>query len=510
MTVLYHKLKEVAISVVPIMILVFILHFTFAPLAGTMLLRFVVGSVFIILGLAILFIGVDIGFMPFGSHMGASFVKSNKMLYIIFVGFVLGFIINYAEPDLHVLAIQVADALKNPQLKDVIRLVVACGTGITLMLGIVRIVKNLPMNITMLCIYGVAFILMIFAVPEMQAIAFDASGAATGIITVPLVLALSAGIASRKKDSLSAEQDSFGMVGMMASGAILGVLVLNLFTQSGAEIMSETADAAKSGTGFYYEAVRPFIDAAVGYGQGSSRIPGAFEKTFWGMLPVVVLLLIFQVISFRLKKNAFLRILIGFLYSFVGIVLFFIGVNAGFMEVGKEIGAALAKHGNELLVALGFLLGMLSVLTEPAVHVLTNQVEDITNGYVKRKVVLVTLSIGVAVAVGLSMLRIVVPGIMLWHYLVPGFAVIMGLTFFVPKIFVGMAFDSGSVTSGPMTATFVLSFARGAAEATHPGLSSQAIAAEAFGLIAMVAMTPLIAIQILGLIFKIKTKTKVT
>ena len=506
MNVLWSKLKEVLSSVFPIIVLVLILHFTLTPIPGVLLARFLIGAVAMILGLSILLIGVDLGFLPFGSHMGSSFIKSNKMMYIIVVGFLLGFLINFAEPDLHVLAIQVADALNNIELKDIIRIVVAIGTGILLLLGIIRIVKGFSLRIMFIIIYGVSLIVALTADPKMFAIGFDASGAATGVITVPLVLALSLGVSSMKRETLSAEEDSFGLVGIMASGAIIGVLVLNLFI--GGDIAGSppdlgviSPDAELTPVG---EVIRSFRYAVLGDG----ITPGAIEKTFIGMLPIIIMLIVFQIFKFHLRKAQFIRIIVGFVYTFVGIVLFFIGVNAGFLDVGKHVGSALSEYDNKLiLVGFGFLLGMVAILTEPAVHVLTHQIEDVTSGYVKRKTVLVALAIGVATAVGLAMLRVVVPGIMLWHILVPGFVLALSLTFFVPKVFVGIAFDSGGVASGPMAATFVLAFARGAAEAVAPDPTDlAAITAESFGVIALIAMTPLIALQLLGLIYKIKSK----
>ena len=506
MNVLWGKFKEVLSSVLPIIAFVLIVHFALAPISGVLLARFLIGAVAMILGLSILLIGVDLGFLPFGSHMGSSLIKSNKMIYIIVVGFVLGFLINFAEPDLHVLAIQIADALNNIALKDVIRVVVAIGTGVLLLLGIVRIVKNFPLKIMFLIIYGIAFLMALTAEPKMLAIGFDSSGAATGVITVPLVLALSLGVSSMQRESLTAEEDSFGLVGIMASGAIIGVFFLNLFISG--DIAGSPPDSSVTGTDAILpplEAVfRPFKHAVIGDGE----MPGAIEKTFVGMLPIILMLFFFQKFKFHLRKAQFIRILVGFLYSFIGIVLFFIGVNAGFLDVGKHVGYSLSAYDNKaILVGFGFLLGMVAILTEPAVHVLTHQIEDVTSGYVKRKTVLAALAIGVAAAVGMSMLRIVIPGIMLWHILAPGFAIALTLTFFVPRVFVGIAFDSGGVASGPMAATFVLSFARGAAEAMAPDPNDlAAVTAESFGIIAMIAMTPLITLQLLGLIYKIKTK----
>ncbi|MCL2539393.1 MAG: DUF1538 domain-containing protein [Oscillospiraceae bacterium] len=487
MYVLLKKIKEVLYAVAPIIILVLILSFTLVPIPGVLLLQFIIGALAIILGLSILLFGIEIGIQPFGNHMGMSFLKSNKLWYVIFVGFLLGFFINVAEPDLEVLAAEVSGVMGGFIPMLVILVAVSIGTGIMLAIGVLRIVKNLPLNVTLIVTYGLIAVLAVFSSSDMLAIGFDASGATTGALTVPIVLALSVGVAAMKRDSKSAEEDSFGLVGVMSTGAILGVLVLNLFVKTDSVVPNMPERSIAPGV------FGPFLEA----------LPTIILQSFVALFPVVVMFVIFQKISFRLSRRAFGRMALGFLYTYLGLAIFLVGVNGGFMNVGNIIGHGLAAHENKaILVGLGFLLGMLVILTEPAVYILTHQIEDVTSGYIKRKTVLVTLSIGVAFAVGLSMLRIAVPGIQLWHYILPGFVLSLIMTFFVPKIFVGIAFDSGGVASGPMTATFVLALAQGASDA----LEHSNILSDSFGVVSMVAMTPLIALQVLGLIYKFKSK----
>ena len=490
MNVLLTKLREVASVVLPIVILVIILSFTLVPVGGILLFQFILGAVAIILGLSILLFGIEIGILPFGNHMGASFLKSNNMFYVIIIGFLLGFFINIAEPDLQVLASQVASVMGGYIPVAVILIAVSIGTGAMLSLGIARIVKNIPLHFVFIITYGIILIFALFSSSDMLAIGFDASGATTGALTVPLVLALSVGVAAMKKDSKSSEDDSFGLVGVMSTGAILGVLILNLFVKT--DNITGVLEAHHVDTD---SLMGPFF----------AIIPKIALESFIALLPLVLILIIFQKVSFHLNAKALRKILLGFLYTYIGLIIFLVGVNAGFMNVGNIIGHGLASFESKaILIGAGFLLGMLVILTEPAVYILTHQIEDVTSGYIKRKTVLVTLSIGVAFAVGLAMLRIVVPGIQLWHYLLPGFIISLTLMFFVPKIFVGIAFDSGGVASGPMTATFVLAFAQGASDA----IEHSNILIDSFGVISMVAMTPLIALQVLGLIYKLKSRKK--
>ena len=488
MNVLLDKLKEVVFAVSPIVVIVLILNFTLVHLPGIFLLRFILGAIFIILGLAVLLFGIEIGILPFGNHMGASFLKRNRLWYIIIIGFVLGFFVNIAEPDLQVLAAQVSSVTGGHVSMVAILAAVSTGTGIMLALGITRIVKVFSLNKFFIIVYGIIAVLAVFSSSDMMAIGFDASGATTGALTVPLVLALSVGVSSSKKNSRSSEEDSFGLVGIMSTGAILGVLILNLFVKT-----DNIAGTLKTHDFAENSLFGPFI----------SEIPKIMIESFVALMPMVLILVLFQKIMFKVHPKAFFKMLLGFLYTYIGLIIFLTGVNAGFMNVGNLIGHSLAAYDNKaIIVGIGFLIGMLVILTEPAVYILTRQIESVTSGYIKRKTVLATLSIGVALAVGLSMLRIVVPEIQLWHYILPGYIIALTLTFFVPKIFVGIAFDSGGVASGPMTATFILAFAQGASDT----IEHSNILTDSFGVIAMVAMTPLIALQVLGLIYKIKSK----
>lgn len=488
MHILGEKLKEVLTAVTPVVVIVLLLNFTLSPIGGVMLIQFLIGAVAVILGLSLLLFGIEMGVQPFGNNMGRSLLKSNKLWYVVLIGLVMGFFVNIAEPDLHVLASQVASVTGGFISSALILIVVSLGAGIMLALGVARIVKSVPLNLVFAVIYGIITLLAVFSSADMLAISFDASGATTGALTVPLVLAIAIGVAAMKKNSIASEEDSFGLVGVMSAGAILGVLTLNLFVRTDSLNGSVDIDFAGSAS-----LMTPFIN----------KIPEVAMESLIALLPMILLLFLFQKISFHASRRAFARMLVGFAYTYLGLVIFLVGVSGGFMRAGNIIGYALASYENKaVLVVSGFLLGMCVILTEPAVYILTAQIEDVTSGYVKRRTVLITLSIGVAFAVGLSMLRIAVPGIVLWHYLLPGYIISVAMMFFVPKMFIGIAFDSGGVASGPMTATFVLAFAQGASSAVeHADLLT-----DSFGVIAMVAMTPLIALQVLGLIFKLKSK----
>jgi len=305
-------------------------------------------------------------------------------------------------------------------------------------------------------------------------------------MTVPFILALGIGVSSLKAGKES-EEDSFGLVAIASAGAILAVIIMSILSKTD-KITGSLEQSTINST----SVIEPFIQ----------KTPTIMYEVTLALLPLLVLFLIFNITSFKLSKRKFSKILKGLVYTFIGLVLFLVGVNAGFMEVGSIVGYSVASLDNKwIVIIIGFILGLVVILAEPAVYVLTDQIETVTSGYIRRKVVIMALSIGVAFAVALSMIRVIVPQIQLWHYLLPGYIISIIMTFHVPKLFVGIAFDSGGVASGPMTATFILAFTQGAAEA----IEGANVLVDGFGVIAMVALTPLIALQILGLIFKRKS-----
>lgn len=490
MSLLYEKFKEVLYSVLPIVALVLLLHFTLTPLAASLLTRFLIGSAFVIFGLTIFLAGVDNGITPIGNSMGSTIARSNKLWFVAIAGLILGFAIAVAEPDLHILAVQV-DAVTSGIISRVsIVVVVSLGIAILLAIGLVRILFSFPLYKMLAITYVVILILALFTSPEFLAIAFDASGATTGALTVPFMLALAMGTSRMKKDSKSAEKDSFGLVGIASSGAILGVLVMGVISP-----VKELTGILPNNGSDTESVFLPFLQ----------KIPQISFEVLAAMTPIIIIYFISRHFQTKTSGRLHRKTLFGLLFTFIGLVIFLVGVNAGFMEVGATVGYKLAMLESKFFIILvAFVVGTVTVLAEPAVNVLTHQIEDVTSGYVKRKAVSMSLSLGVGLAVALSIVRILTPGLQLWHYLLPGYIIAIAMMFFVPKLFVGIAFDSGGVASGPMTATFILAYAQGAAEA----IEGASVMIDGFGVIAMVAMTPLIALQTLGLIFKVKSRKR--
>ena len=488
MTILTDKLKEVLMSVLPVTMIVLILHFTLTPFSTPMLIRFLIGIVLIIAGLTFFLIGVDIGVTPIGSYMGRVLAKSNRIWILAITGLILGFFISIAEPALHVLADQVD--LVTDGLIDKLSLVatVSIGIGLLLILGLLRIVYNIPLYKILTVLYILIFILVYFASDAFTAIAFDASGATTGAFAVPFIFALSIGISTLKKDSKASEKDSFGLIAIVSAGAIITVLIMSLLFDVGE--LSGSLDLADNQN---EQILAPFL----------KRLPHLSFESLMSLLPLVILFIAFHFFDGSLPGRQIIRVIKGLGYALIGLILFLLGVNAGLMQIGSFVGYQVAGNYSTLtFIAIAFMMGVVTILTEPAVHVLTRQIEDVTSGAINSGLILGALALGVGMAIALSGLRVLIPAIQLWHYILPGYIIALTLMYFVPKLFVGIAFDSGGVASGPMTGTFILAFIQGSAEVTD----GASVLIDGFGMIAMVAMMPIITLQILGLVFKIKSR----
>ncbi|HHW48297.1 MAG TPA: DUF1538 domain-containing protein [Clostridiaceae bacterium] len=487
MDALKDKLKEVLASVLPITIIVVVLHFTISPLNSSMFYAFLLGSVLVIIGLTVFLFGIDQGLEPIGHGIGNTLAHSKVFAVIITICLVLGFFISFAEPDLHILASQVDSVTSGQFGRLLMVIVVSIGIAVMMTLGMLRILKGVRLKYVFTAAYGLILILSFFSTPDFIAIAFDASGATTGAITVPFMLALAAGISAMKSDSKESEADNFGLIGIASTGAILGVLITGVIfgiEKLGGVLPEQT-----------------ITDTSLWHVY-SSRILRIAWEALMSLLPIIIVYILFQIFVFKQKKNRVLDISRGIFLTFFGLVVFLLGVNGGFMAVGTQLGIQLASMESKvpvLLVAL--FLGLTTVLAEPAVHVLTHQVEDVTGGSVSRTLVLIFLSVAVGLSILMSALRILLPGLKLWMYLLPGFGIAVILAYFVPELFVGMAFDAGGVASGPMTATFSLAFVQGIAAQ----VPSADLVSDGFGMIAIVAMMPIVAIELLGALYQLKT-----
>ncbi len=481
-TVMSEKIKESLSSVLPVTLIVLFLLATFIPVPTSMLICFIIGALMVIVGMGFFTLGAETSMTPIGEYMGSKLTRSKSLLLVIIVSFFVGVLITVSEPDLVVLANQVSSV---PNLTLILS--VGVGVGLFLVVAMLRIIFGIKLKYLLIFFYAVLFLLAFMVPDNFLAIAFDSGGVTTGPMTVPFIMALGIGVSSIRSDS-DADNDSFGLVALCSIGPILAVMILSLFFE-----MDPHSHAS-----YDMPAIETSRDITLTF---LSSIPHYLKEVAIAVGPLAVFFLIFQALSGGMKKNTLFKILIGLAYTYIGLVLFLTGVNVGFMFVGNYIGETIAGSPYKFLILpLGMLIGYFIVSAEPAVKVLTKQVEDTTSGAIPGKVLGTALSIGVAVSIGLAMLRILT-GLSIMWFLVPGYAIAIVLAFFVPDIFTSIAFDSGGVASGPMTATFLLPFAVGACSAVGGDISK-----DAFGVVAMVAMTPLITIQILGLVYKLKQR----
>ena len=473
-------------AVIPITAISIILSLSFKAMTTMNLATMLVGAVFLITGMVLYNFGTDIAIQPAGSYIGGKISSYGKIWLVILVCFIVGIIVTVAEPDLSVLAGQIATIPK-----FVLIVVVGLGVGIFMIIAVLRIAFKIPLHILLIISYGLVFAMAIivhFVVGEQFIpLAFDSGGVTTGPMTVPFILMLCVGVSAVAGGDKS-DESSFGMVGICSIGPILAVLILGLIYRSNVDT-----------TPTVIPVVNTFKDVIMLY---LTSLPTYLKDVAIALAPILVFFIIFDLVALKLPMKPFVRILIGFASSYIGLTLFLTGANIGYVQAGESIGSALAGASKWIIVPIGAVIGACIVLAEPAVHVLNKQVESITGGIIKSKVMLVVLSSAIAFAIALAMIR-VITGISIWWFIVPGYAIALGLSFFVPKMFTAIAFDSGGVASGPMTATFLLPFAIGSSVAIGGNVIT-----DAFGTVAMVAMTPLIALQILGLIYKIKSEKK--
>lgn len=472
------KMKEALVAVLPITALVIILNFSLGGMPTLNLASFLVGAVFLVVGMALYTLGSSIFMEPAGEHIGTKVTATRKVWFILLVAFVVGVVVTVAEPDLTVLATQIGSI---PNMVLIVS--VGVGVGVFMVIAVLRILLKVRLNALLIALYAVVFVLAAFVSEGYVPLSFDSGGVTTGPITVPFILALGVGISGAIGGSHS-QEDSFGMVGICSVGPIIAVLILGLVYKTDAQAEAATLSAFSD-----------FGDVMMTY---LRSLPTYLEEVGIALAPIFVVFLIFQFTMLKLPGKSLLRMIIGAVYTYVGLTLFLTGVNVGFMQAGSYIGGAVAGVSRWLVIPIGALVGSLIVLAEPAVHVLNRQVEQITGGAISRKNMLVVLVISMAVAVALIMIR-VATGISIWWIIVPVYVIALGMSFFVPKIFTAIAFDSGGVASGPMTATFLLPFAMGATAELGGSIIN-----DAFGTVAFVAMTPLVAIQIMGLVYKVK------
>lgn len=480
-TAVTEKVVESLFSVLPIVIIVFILCLYISPMQPDLLLTFLVGAMMLIIGMGLFSLGAEQSMTPIGNQIGTALTRTKNLPLILAVSFLLGFAITIAEPDLQVLA-QTVPHISN----TVLLITVGAGVGFFMSVCMLRILTGMRLRLLLIFFYAIIFLLAFFADKNFLGIAFDSGGVTTGPMTVPFILALGLGVSNVRSDK-NAEADSFGLVALCSIGPVLAVLILGFFYKDNAAV----ADLSTASYGTTTDIGYAFLHA----------IPHYLKETAIAMLPIIVIFFLFQFTLLHLDSRNLGKIMIGLLYTYIGLVLFLTGVNIGFSALGAELGAALSSGKSVWwLIPLAMAIGWFIISAEPAVAVLEKQIETVSAGAIPGRVIKRSLSIAIALAMGLSMIR-VLTGISLFWFLIPGYTTALILTFFVPDIYTAIAFDSGGVASGPMTATFMLQFFMGASIALGGNVLQ-----DAFGVVALVAMMPLVSIQLVGLFYECKQK----
>lgn len=472
---LVKKFKEAALSVLPVAIIVVILNLTpILSLNLTELAVFLVSALFLIIGIGLFSLGADIAMTPMGEQIGACLTKTKKISLLLSVCFIMGLLITIAEPDLTVLAEQVAAVLNG----TLLIVAVGVGVGAFLLVSVLKMVFKKQLSAILLFFYLVLFAFAALVIindnEKFLGLAFDSGGVTTGPITVPFIMALGVGIAGTLGGK-NVSENSFGLIAMCSVGPILAVMMLGI---------GITEDIT-------YTVPNYSIENSLGLAL-LETVFHTFGEVLFALGLIVVFFVVLQIFFLKLPKKKLVRIAIGIAYTLFGLVIFLAAVNVGFMPIGSKLGQALADAPTAVIIIFAFILGTVVVLAEPAVQVLNKQVEDITDGTVSKRSMMIALSVGVGISIALSVIRIIV-GFNILYYVVPGYLISLGLSFFVPGLYTAIAFDSGGVASGPLTSGFTLPMAIGLCDALGGDVMSLA-----FGIVAMVAMTPLITIQLLG------------
>lgn len=485
------KLKETLLSILPITLMVLLIHFsTFATLDSVLLTRFLIGALCMMIGFPLFLQGVDMSIEPMGEQLSGALVKSNKMIIVIIGGFILGFLVNAAEPDVHIFSRQFAALTMESLSHWIFVIIMSLGFGMMVAFGLLRIIRNIKMRYSIAGALLLLLILLLFTGEEFIGVAFDTYGATTGAIATPFLLALAIGVSSKTRRSTEEAAESFGILGIGSIGAVIAILVQGILMKG--KPVNMPSEVAQAGT------------AALSHGQFFLQTAlETLQEVALGFSPILISYIIAAVLWIKPKKRDLRGIILGAVITFVGLLVFLTGVYFGFLEASKEIGYLITESGMiwpPLLV--GGLFGLVTVFAEPSVHILNAQIEEETSGSIRKSTVLWTLAIGVALAVTLSVLRILIPEFKIVHMLIPTLVVCIVLCFFVPEIFIGIAADSGGVASGTMAAAFILPYAQGLAN--HTEGADPLI--DGFGVISFIAFVPILSMLVLGFIYRMKAR----
>lgn len=471
------KLRESFFLIFPITIAICVIALCFGINDINVFLVLSVSAILLILGMSLFLIGADTSMSELGQNIGATLSKSKKIWLMVLLSFAMGFVITFAEPDLMVLATQVKNFSTLSSVWLFI-LVVSLGVGMFLMLAILKLLFKWKLSTILIISYALIFILSFFVPQQFMPLSFDSGSVTTGPISVPFLVSFGLGLSAVRGGNN--QDDSFGLIALCSTGPILSVMILSMFlgqnpsTGVGDTIVANAITMQNFGQSFLHY----IKDVAI------------------VIAPLIIIFLLFQIFAFKFPKQQVKRTIVGFILTYVGVVLFLTGIECGYMNLGLLLGETISNLSNNWIsLPIGLVLGALAILAEPALQVLKKRVEDITGGVIKQKVILISMSVGVACAVSFAVLQALL-GFNLLFVLLPVYIICLSLAVYNTKLFTAVAFDSGGVATGAMAVSFILPFVT--------GLSAEN--ANGFGTVGLIAAFPILTMQILGMIYKIMLK----
>lgn len=485
MVLFTEKLKEVLTSILPIVVVFSILAIFLLKLPGEEIAMFIFCIILVVLGFTIFLTGVEVGINPMGAIIGKEIPKRRSRMFMILVVFTISFLVTIAEPDVSVFATQVHEMFSsiNP---GTLTLCIAVGVAFFLIVAAFRIIYKLSLRAIITAGYVVVAIMTIVLYAtgnnEFIAIAFDSGGVTTGPVTVPVLLALGIGICSvgAKRNRM----EGFGMIGLASIGPIIALLIMGLVSNTTYAAGSESApEELTIGLELLW---KEFVESARG--------------VLIALLPLIAFFIVFKRVFLQHSWASIYYMVEAVAVAGIGVIIFLTGVYTGFMPVAIKLGVELATYEPFLVIILGFVLGFLVAFAEPAVSILGDQVQRASRGMLPRKLIIMVISVGVAFLVALGMMKTVYDLNLIW-IIIPGYVITIVLMWLGEKDMVGIAFDAGGVSTGPMSVAILSSIYVGLSSALYDGATA---VINGFGLIALIALAPCLFLSALSVFMKYK------
>jgi len=464
-------------TIIPVVFVVFLIAL-FINIKSTIVISFLFSSLILIIGSALFTFGAELSLILIGNKIGKNLVKSNKISLILVVSFIIGTVITIAEPDLIVLAEQITSLSSITLI-----LLISLGVGLCTLLAAARSLFSLNLNVMLFIGFIIIFFLVFYVPSSFIPFAFDSGGVTTGTMSIPFLITLGIGLVSNRIDKKSKE-DSFGLISLASTGPIIMVLLLGLFFNSGQSFSFDNS-----------------IYENFAFSNYITQLVYCFKTVILAVLPIIIVFLIYSLITKNVNKREIHKIILGLVLTIIGLTLFILASNVGFLNMGYYLGTTITlSNFKYVLIPIIMILAFFIAIAEPAVIILIDQIKVLTEGSISEKSLKLALALGVSIAAGLSVFR-VFTGTPFFYYAIFGYGLALLLTFFIPKVFTAIAFDVGGATGGSLTTTFLLPISIGACSALGGNIYQ-----DAFGLASLVSLIPIITIEMVGVLYQIKSR----